>query len=105
MPEDFQTVSPPTLVNRGKKKGRGCYEPRPSVTRYVALTVSRDRMTVRRDDGGLLNTRQTAIFIGVGRQGSQSRGIESLGDEPEGEQPDNRGLVSTIGDTGIDLDR
>ena len=56
-----------TRVNKGKRKGQGCYAPA-LVRVYVALNVRRDT-TVRRDDGGLVNARQNAI-IGVGRQGS-----------------------------------
>src|SRR5215211_4564256 len=36
---------------------------------YVTLTLRNDP-TVRRDDGGLINARQNAIIIGVGRLGS-----------------------------------
>jgi hypothetical protein len=39
-------------------------------------------MSVRRDDGGLLNARHDTI-IRVGRQGSNRRCIESLDDQPD----------------------
>ena len=39
-------------------------------------------MSVRRDDGGLLNARHDTI-IRVGRQGSNRRWIESLDDQPD----------------------
>jgi hypothetical protein len=39
-------------------------------------------MTLRRDAGGLVNSRRYAI-IGVARQGSQRRWVEALDDEPE----------------------
>src|SRR5919112_5330246 len=50
---------------------------------YVALPLSRSDTTVRRDDGGLLNARHNAITVGVGRQGSNCRWVESLDDQPD----------------------
>src|SRR5215212_10326231 len=43
---------PRTWVNKGTRKGRGCYYA-PALVRYLALPFRRD-MTVRRDDGWLL---------------------------------------------------
>src|SRR5215216_7921 len=37
---NYQTVSPRTRVNKGKRKGQGCYAPGPR-SRYVALTLRR----------------------------------------------------------------
>jgi hypothetical protein len=50
------------------RRAEAALRPGPS-SRQVALTFRWHRMTVRRDDGGLLNARQNAI-IGVGTQGS-----------------------------------
>jgi SAM-dependent methyltransferase len=61
------TARTQNAMEQGMGEGRFpkcCYAPAPR-SRYVALTLRRDTMTVRRDDGGLLIARQNAI-IGVG---------------------------------------
>ena len=49
----------------------------------MALHLRRDTLTVRRDaGGGLLNARQYAITIRVGRLGNERGRVESFHDQP-----------------------
>src|SRR5215213_1709730 len=63
------------------RRGPGCSSPGPR-SHYAALNFRRGRMSVRRDAVGLLRAPQNAISIGLGRQGSQRRWVESHHDRP-----------------------